>query len=100
MRAAITEPEPGRLLVESDLDRDSVTRFRVEPLDAADGKSRSRVTISTRWSTPGLRGWVERLLAPPMLERMYAEELRNLEAAARRAVAVGTATGPSGTSVT
>jgi hypothetical protein len=85
-RAAITEPEPGRVLVESDLDRDSVTRFVVEPVHD-DGQERARVTISTDWSTPGPRGWIERLVAPAMLRRIYAEELRNLEAAARSAAA-------------
>ena len=82
----ITEPEPGRVLVESDLDREAVTRFVVEPV-RDDGRERSRVTISTDWSAPGPRGWIERLVAPAVLRRIYAEELRNLEAAARSAAA-------------
>jgi hypothetical protein len=79
VRAAVTEPQPGRVLHETDLDTGSVTCFLVEP--AAGG--RSRVTFETTWSTPGIRGWIERLMAPRLLERVYSEELRNLEAVAR-----------------
>jgi hypothetical protein len=79
IRAAVTEPEPGRLLLETDLETGAVTRFRVDA--AAEG--RSRVTFETEWMTPGVRGWIERLFAPRVLQRVYAEELRHLEAVAR-----------------
>jgi hypothetical protein len=75
VRAEITEPEPGRVLEERDVETGAVTRFTVEP--ESDGR-RCRVTITTEWSTPGLRGHVERLLAPPLLRRVYAEELERL----------------------
>ena len=80
VRAEITEPEPGRRLVETDLDRGSVTTFEVAPATGAG--PRASVTIRTAWDTSGLRGLVERLLAPPMLRRVYREELANLAAAA------------------
>ena len=86
VRAAITEPEPGRTLLETDLETGAVTSFVVERHEASSttGSIRSRVTIATVWTTPGLRGSIERLLAPRRLARIYVEELRNLEAAARR----------------
>lgn len=71
----VSEPEPGRLLAERDLETGTVTTFLVEP--AGSGQV-SRVTIETIWDRSGLAGWVERCLAPTFLERVYAEELSNL----------------------
>lgn len=88
MRAEVTEPEPGRRLVETDLDTGLRTTFGFEPLD---GGARTRVTLRTEWTTPGLRGWLERRFAPRFLRKVYAEELANLaravEGAARPAPA-------------
>jgi hypothetical protein len=76
VRAAVSEPEPGRILEERILDtRGMVTRFIVDPVESG----RVRVTISTSWSAPGLRGVVERLMVPPVLRRIYREQLANLE---------------------
>lgn len=72
-RARIGEPEPGKILQEDALERDLVTTFTVTPEGAG-----SRVRIETIWSTPGLRGIVERLLAPRMLRTVYTEELLRL----------------------
>ena len=81
LRAAITEPEPGRLLVESGLDGSTiVTTFTVEPLD---GGRRAHVRFDTVWTQPGLAGWVQRLVAPSFLRGVYAEEMANLERVAR-----------------
>jgi hypothetical protein len=78
-RAEVSEPEPGRTLVESNLGSGEVTTFTVEPADGG----RSRVTITTKWTPRGLAGLFQRLLAPPLLRRVYAEELRNLARVAR-----------------
>ncbi|HEX8560811.1 MAG TPA: SRPBCC family protein [Pyrinomonadaceae bacterium] len=80
-RAAVTEPEPGRVLREEVLGgADVVTTFTVEP----DGR-RSRVTISTRMGGPaGLRGLVERMMATKYLKRVYAAELAQLKDFARK----------------
>jgi len=82
LRAAITEPDPGRVLVESDLDGGGVTTFTVTPL----GEAVCQVHILTEWTSGGLRGWVESFLAPRMLEPLYSEELEILQrvATARR----------------
>lgn len=73
----VEEPEPGRVLTERYEDTGAVTTFTVDP--EAGG---SRVTFTTVWNSPGLRGVVERLLAPPFLRRVYARELTNLARAA------------------
>jgi hypothetical protein len=58
----------------------------VEP---ADGGKRSNVKIVTEWETPGLRGRVEQLMAPPMLRKIYAEELQNLDRLVRQNSSAG-----------
>jgi hypothetical protein len=78
-RAAVTEPEPGRVLVETDLDGGPVTTFTCEPF----GPGRTRVTISTLLQRRGKRlGLFERFLTRRFLRRVYAEELKLLAAAA------------------
>ena len=77
----VTEPEPGRVLVETDMQTGQFTRFVVERLDSA----RSRVTIHTETpASPGLKGWFERNIQPPLANRVFQQELQNLEAYARR----------------
>lgn len=79
-RSEISEPEPGRLVVERDLDGQFVTSFRVEP--SAGG---TLVTIATEW-TPrvGVRGRVERLITALILRHIYARELVLLTERAER----------------
>jgi polyketide cyclase/dehydrase/lipid transport protein len=77
-RHEVLEPEPGRVLVERDRDLDSRTTFIVEP-----APSGSTVTIRTELrSRGGLSGRLERLLSTRFLQRLYREELGNLEALA------------------
>jgi len=79
VRAEITEPQPGRVLAEEDVDTGAMTTFTVDPVE---GARRSRVTIETVWSTPGLSGLLESWFAPRLLRRIYVEELANLDRAA------------------
>ena len=76
-RAAITEPEPGRVLVETSLDHNgTVTTFTVSPADAP---ADSRVTISTELPVrTGLLGRIERTLSTLLLRPIYVKELENL----------------------
>jgi len=77
-RAAITEPEPGRVLVETNLGEEVVvSTFVVEPVN--DGKS-SEVTIDTKGTTRerGVAGSIERFLTEMMLSRVYKAELMQL----------------------
>jgi hypothetical protein len=72
----VSEPEPGRLLMESDLVTDLVTTFRFEPLD---GGVRTRLTITTDVSaSPGFTGFMEKLFQPSIIRRIYKKELRQL----------------------
>lgn len=67
-RSRITEPEPGRLLVETDVKSDTSTLFHVVPIDC----HRTQVTITT---TLKGRGILEGFLAKYILQRIYREEL-------------------------
>jgi hypothetical protein len=76
-RAAVTEPEPGRVLVETDLDTNgAVTTFIVDPGAAP---ADCRVTISTELRVrSGFLGFIERTLSTWLLRPLYAQELANL----------------------
>jgi len=76
-RAAITEPEPGRVLVETYLDGSGiVTTFTISPGHAP---ADSNVTISTVLPVrAGLLGIMERKLSTLLLRPMYLRELQNL----------------------
>ncbi len=77
-RQVVSEPEPGRVLVEAELDGDAVTTFTVDPLGSDE---RCQVTIETEARVrPGLIGWMESLLAPGLLRRIYQAELDQLAA--------------------
>jgi len=79
--STITEPEPGRVLVEADTQAGTVTTFTVEPRE---GGQAAFVTIST--DTPvrdGLAGRIEGWLAERLLKPVYRQELKLMEATAR-----------------
>jgi len=88
-RAAISEPEPGRVLVETNLgDRGGVSTFVIAPREGGQGSS---VTITTEGVTErdGLAGTLERILTTKYLQRIYKQELRLLAAVARERSASG-----------
>jgi uncharacterized protein YndB with AHSA1/START domain len=75
----VAEPEPGRVLTESDSKSSLVTSFTVTP----DGAG-SRVRIETTWQgAGGIGGFFERLFAPRAMRGIYADELERLNAYAR-----------------
>lgn len=76
-RAAVTEPEPGRVLVETDLESNgAITTFIVDPGSAP---ADSRVTISTELKVrSGLLGFIEKTLSTLLLRPIYEKELANL----------------------
>jgi hypothetical protein len=81
-RMRVDEPEPGRVLTESDTTSSLVTTWTVTP----EGEQ-SRVRIETRWEgAKGVGGLFERLFAPPSLRRIYNDELRRLDRYAREQV--------------
>ena len=71
----VDEPEPGRVLTESDTGSSLVTTTTVAPQDGA-----SLVRISTAWD--GTRG-IGGLFAPRVMRAIYADELERLNAYAR-----------------
>ena len=77
-RSLVSEPVPGRVLMETDTYSGAVTTFSVAPEGAG-----SRVRIATSWRAPGLMGLIERLLAPRVLRKIYVDELTRLDRYAR-----------------
>ncbi len=75
-RLQVSEPEPGRVLVESDPESGTITTFTI---DAVDQGQSSRVTIETiAKANSGLRGFMEKLFNPAITRRIYQEELELL----------------------
>lgn len=72
----VSEPEPGRVLVEKDIEQDVTTTFTVDPVN--DGRQ-ANVTIGTEFVTAkGLAGVMEKLMTPPVMRMIYKKELRQL----------------------
>jgi hypothetical protein len=71
----VSEPEPGKILMETDLATGAATTFKVE---RAPGGQGSVVSISTRYRKDGVAGWLESLLSPRFLRQVFAEELELL----------------------
>ena len=78
-RMRVAEPEPGRVLSESDTTSSLVTTFTVAP-----SEDHSRLRIETVWQgASGIGGFFERTFAPGMLRRLYNDELERLDRYAR-----------------
>lgn len=74
-RMRVDEPEPGRVLTESDTESSLLTTFTVDP----EGEG-ARVTIATQWEgAGGIGGFFERLFAPRVMRGIYVEELERLD---------------------
>jgi len=74
-RMAVAEPQPGRILTESDTNSSLVTTFTV----TAHGAERCTVRIDTKWEgAGGIGGFFERLFAPKALAGVYRDELDRL----------------------
>ena len=80
LRMQVTEPEPGRTLVHADTGGSGlVTTFTVTPHGG-----QALVNITSRFDgETGVAGFVERIIAPRRLHRVYLEELARLDAYAR-----------------
>lgn len=78
-RMAVSEPQPGRLLKEQDLDSDLFSTFAVEPVAGG----HCQVTITTHWMRGGVQGLMERMLMPVLAAPIYRREIANLERLAR-----------------
>jgi Polyketide cyclase / dehydrase and lipid transport len=77
-RMLVSEPEPGRVLVEADIESDLTTTFTVTPINNG---HKANVQIATEWDAPhGFGGLIEQMLTPFMMRRIYNKELRQLAA--------------------
>jgi uncharacterized protein YndB with AHSA1/START domain len=75
-RMQVSEPTPGRTLVETDTGSSLVTTFDVTPQG-----DKSLVSITTSWDgAKGVGGFFERTFAPPAVQRIYQEALDRLNA--------------------
>ena len=80
----VSEPEPGKVIVEQDIEagQNFATTFRVSP---AEEGQKSHVEISTSLNaSPGLRGFLERMVLSMFNPRIYREEMKLLEAVAQK----------------
>ena len=78
-RAKVTEPEPGRVITETDLENGLATSFIVTPNGNA-----SDVTISTAIPhLPGMVAAIQRWLVKRLLPQIYREELNLIAVHAR-----------------
>jgi uncharacterized protein YndB with AHSA1/START domain len=73
-RMQITEPAPGRTLVETDTNSSLVTTYNVNPQG-----DKSLVSITTSWDgASGVGGFFERTFAPRALRALYQDALDRL----------------------
>jgi uncharacterized protein YndB with AHSA1/START domain len=76
----VAEPDPGRVMTESDESSSLVTTTTVTP----HGDAASLVKIATTWDgAPGIGGVFERIFAPRVMRGIYADELNRLDVYAR-----------------
>jgi hypothetical protein len=70
----VSEPEPGRVLVEGDVSGSTKTTFTVDPTDDKRG---THLTIATEFVTQreGMLGMIERAIGARVLRRIYRREL-------------------------
>jgi Polyketide cyclase / dehydrase and lipid transport len=72
----ISEPQPGRVLVESDMEGASVTTFRVDP--AAGGRTNLTISTDFRTEKSGFLGSIERFFTIKTLKHIYKLELASI----------------------
>jgi hypothetical protein len=74
----ITEPEPGRVILETDIETGQYSKFILEPLNNG---TQTRVTIFVEFPlSSGIQGIADKLLKPMVSRWLFRQELRNLEA--------------------
>ena len=75
LRMGVTEPQPGRVLVETDLDGGITTTFTLEPL----ADRQTDLTISTAWPpASGFQALFNRFFLPRYVRGMLQAELEQI----------------------
>ena len=83
MHMAVTEPEPGAVLVERDVNTGLVTTFIVKPISP----SESQVSFETVWQPqPGLKGLIDRYTTPFFMRMVYRQEQKILNEYAQQQI--------------
>jgi hypothetical protein len=73
----VEEPEPGRVLTETNLDTGVVTTFAV---GSANGDTTTKARISSEWEPKGaLGGLIDRTMTPLVMKWIFGKQLRELE---------------------
>ena len=76
----VTEPDPGRILIEHDQLSNLKTTFTFTPVG-----QQTRITLETVWeSAGGLSGMLEAWFAPMLMRGLYRDELDRFEAYANK----------------
>jgi hypothetical protein len=79
--SVITEPEPGHILVETDMNTGAATTFTVDPRSE---DQEAFVTITTTTTVPdGIFGKIQGWLTTQLLRPIYEKELGQLSAVAK-----------------
>ncbi len=77
----VSEPEPGRVLTETDKATGVVTIFTVEPVGE---QNQCELTIASDFkASPGLKGFMEKLVQPGIVRKIYKAEFRLIAQYAR-----------------
>lgn len=77
----VSEPQPGRVLLETDIETGQWTTFTFEPRN---GGTHTFLTITSEFPrTPGIAGWLEPWIKPMIIRPIYQEELQQLAAYAQ-----------------
>jgi len=72
----VSEPEPGRVIREADEKAGVITTFTFDPIN---GGAQTRLTIATDSRIQdGLAGFIEKLMTPLIMRRIYRQELQNI----------------------
>jgi Polyketide cyclase / dehydrase and lipid transport len=75
----VSEPEPGKVLCETNLDTGVVTQFTV----SGNGSAASVLRMSSEWRPRRLLGWFDRLFTAPLTRRLFTEQLDQVDAYVR-----------------
>ncbi|HEX2619236.1 MAG TPA: SRPBCC family protein [Phototrophicaceae bacterium] len=72
----VSEPEPGHVILETEMNTGQFSSFTFEPLN---GGEQTRLTIYSEFpASRGLKGWLERLTMPGIAGKIYHKELDNI----------------------
>lgn len=73
----VAEPDPGRVLTETNLDTGVVTEFTV---GSGNGGSATLARMSSEWEPDGrVRSFVDRVVTSRMMRRVFSQQLRQLD---------------------